>query len=90
MDEKDRLELEEEISIREDELRVAFWQFLEVVMESDADRLYNLNSDEITDILSDVIDVIADKHYLPVYRPVIRDGEDGEIEYIEYPYERLW
>ena len=82
MDEKDRLELEEEISIREDELRVAFWQFLEVVMESDADRLYNLNSDEITDILS--------KHDLPVYRPVIRDGEDGEIEYIEYPYERLW
>lgn len=90
MDEKDRLELEEEISIREDELRVAFWQFLEVVMESDADRLYNLNSDEITDILSDVIDVIADKHDLPVYRPVIRDGEDGKIEYIEYPYERLW
>lgn len=90
MDEKDRLELEEEISIREDELRVAFWQFLEVVMESDADRLYNLNSDEITDILSDVIDVIADKHDLPVYRPVIRDGEDGGIEYIEYPYERLW
>ena len=41
------------------------------------------------DIKEHVLEYIARKHRLPIYRPMYLEGEDGKDFYSEYPYEEM-
>lgn len=89
LDENEMDDLKDEIDMREEELFIAFMDFLEVVFEHNTDYIYDDgNLDEIQSMLDGTLKSIGVDHGLRIYRPkIITDGKSGEKLFIEYPYE---
>lgn len=83
-----RMEREDIISEREDELSMAFEDFMLVVLNEDAYLLdESYNTDELNEMLSEILTIISN-HAFPVYRPMfVQDIESNTEVYSEYPYE---
>lgn len=94
-DDEDELEtrqaIEDAIYEREDELRLAMCDFLQVVLcEGDysTEIVDACESGMVDEILDHVLEYIATVYCLDVYRPtLITDDEDGCEMYTEYPYD---
>ena len=72
---------------REDELQMAFKDFMSVVLECD-DILYGADMEaEIADLLDQVLQTISDAGYTSIRRPMYVQNEDGTETLLEYPYE---
>lgn len=84
----DMQELQDEIDLREEDLMIAFHDFMEVVFERDLEMLYceGIDSD-LKSMLDEFLEMIACKYGYPVYRPMFFEDDDGEMDYVEYPYE---
>lgn len=78
-----------EIDDREMELASAFSDFFDTVLyQSDCE--YTRERDGIEkDCLEHILEYVARKHGVSLYRPMWVDYGDGDIEYEEYPYESL-
>ena len=73
---------------RDEQLKLAFYDFLCTVVE-DEDLIYDgAYEDEIEAIMDGVLQQVSDLG-LPVRRPTQVDGEDGTY-FIEYPYEETF
>lgn len=78
-----------EIDDREEELAYAFCEFFETALRQ-SDIEYSPERDDIEkDCLEHILEYIARKHNVAVYRPMWVDYGDGDIEYEEYPYDSL-
>ena len=87
LDMSEDTDIEQEIiDDREDELTVLFENFL-------FDLLPNTDEDTLSEIASDVkehmLEYIARKHGMPIYRPMYLEDEDGEDFFSEYPYKEM-
>lgn len=82
---------EDAIYEREDELRFALCDFLEIVLREDGDGLEAMDIygvEMIDEMLDRILECIATEFCLEVYRPTIITDEDTGCElYVEYPYE---
>jgi hypothetical protein len=74
------------IADRENQITVLFENFLfDLLPDTDEDTI-----SEITDDVKEhILEYIARKHGLPVYRPMYLEDEDGEDFFSEYPYEEM-
>lgn len=84
-----RSDMEDAIYEREDEILMAFEDFLEVLMEADRDILYDGYHDkQFDDLLNKVVRTIAVDAGIRVRRPMFLVDERTGLEvYTEYPYE---
>lgn len=74
------------IAERENEIDVLFQNFLfDLLPDTDEDII----ATAADDIKEHVLEYIARKHRLPIYRPMYLEGEDGKDFYSEYPYEEM-
>lgn len=72
---------------REDELQMAFKDFMSVVLECD-DVFYGADMEaEVDNLLDLVLQKIADEGYSSIRRPMYIQNEDGTETLLEYPYE---
>lgn len=86
LDSEDEYINQELISAREDEIDVLFQNFLfDLLPDTDEDII----ATAADDIKEHVLEYIARKHRLPIYRPMYLEGEDGKDFYSEYPYEEM-
>lgn len=88
-DEVTRSDMEDAIYEREDEILMAFEDFLEVLMEEDRDVLYDGYHDkQFDELLNKVVRLIATEFGIRVRRPMFLVDEATGLEvYAEYPYE---
>lgn len=86
LDSEDEYINQELISAREDEIDVLFQNFLFDLLPDTDDDIIATAAD---DIKEHVLEYIARKHRLPIYRPMYLEGEDGKDFYSEYPYEEM-
>lgn len=84
-----RSDMEDAIYEREDEILMAFEDFLEVLMEESRDVLYDGYHDkQFDDLLNKVVRLIATESPVRVRRPMFLIDEVTGLEvYAEYPYE---
>lgn len=84
-----RSDMEDAIYEREDEILMAFEDFLEVLMEESRDILYDGYHDkQFDDLLNKVVRLIATESPVRVRRPMFLTDEATGLEvYAEYPYE---
>lgn len=84
-----RSDMEDAIYEREDEILMAFEDFLEVLMEEDRDVLYDGYHDkQFDELLNKVVRLIATESCVRVRRPMFLIDEVTGLEvYAEYPYE---
>lgn len=86
-----RQDMEDTIYEREDELRLAMCDFLQVVLQEGNDGteiMDTYGSGLVDEILDHVLEYIATECCLDVYRPtLITDEETGCEMYTEYPYD---
>lgn len=81
-----RQELEDEIYEREDELRLALCDFLQVASEG-ADT-FDHDEPDVSEMLDYILEYLAVERCLSVRRPTfITDPNTGEEYYAEYPYD---
>lgn len=78
---------EDAISEREIELDDAFISLLDSILEGGIDSVVEDADEVYEDIKDHVLEYIARKHKLPIYRPMMLEDEDGEEFFTEYPYE---
>lgn len=77
------------IQDRENELSLAFEDFFSTaVWQSDIDVTDDREAIE-RDCLEHILEYLARKHNVAIYRPMWIDYGDGDIEYEEYPYDSL-
>lgn len=77
---------QEIIAKRENEIDVLFQNFLfDLLPDTDEDII----ATAADDVKEHVLEYIARKHRLPIYRPMYLEGEDGKDFYSEYPYEEM-
>ena len=84
-----KMEMEDTIYEREDELLYAMGDFLQTVLRDGVDGtdvVDTLGLDIVNDILDTTLQYIAETYDLPVYRPTFVTDENGNEEYTEYPY----
>jgi hypothetical protein len=84
-----RSDMEDAIYEREDEILMAFEDFLEVLMEENRDTIYDGYHDkQFDDLLNKVVRTIAVDSGVRVRRPMFLIDERTGLEvYTEYPYE---
>lgn len=82
---EDMHEILEEITIREEEIKTAFEQFMDTVMEHDQDEIYGERdvSPTYSMLLEDFFQIASSKYGFSIYRPGITD----EGLFVEYPYD---
>ena len=84
-------DMEDIVYEREDELRLALCDFLQVVLmdlEDGVDIESYYGPGIIDEILDYFLEYLGSEQRLPVYRPMfITDDETGEEVYTEYPYD---
>lgn len=86
LDDEDVYINQEIIAERENEIDVLFQNFLfDLLPDTDEDII----ATAADDIKEHVLEYIARKHRLPIYRPMYLEGEDGKDFYSEYPYEEM-
>lgn len=79
--------IEDEIYLREDSLEFAVTDFLEVLLScSGPEQIKKLYGDIIQDFLDRVCTVLAEDFLISVYRPTWIDDDEGNPQYVEYPY----
>ena len=79
-------DLMDDIYEREDALDLALRDFLEVVLQRNEVSIRAIDVNTFTDVLEDVLSVIAE-HGFPIYRPMfIADDDTGSELLVEYPY----
>lgn len=77
---------QEIIAKRENEIDVLFQNFLfDLIHDTDEDAI----AAAADDIKEHMLEYIARKHNLPIYRPMYLEDEDGKDFYSEYPYEQM-
>lgn len=84
-----KMEMEDTVYEREDELVYAMGDFLQNALREGVDGtdvVDTLGLDIINDILDTTLQYIADAYDLPIYRPTFVTDENGSEEYVEYPY----
>lgn len=92
-DEKDLTEQDKQdnVYMREDELRFAMCDFLKVALSLACDPveiLYEYGTAFVDDMLDTILEYIGLEHGLEVYRPMfLVDDETGDEIYTEYPYD---
>lgn len=86
-----RQDMEDAMYEREDELRLALCDFMQVALREDGDGTDIMDTygvDMVDDILDIVLEYMATEHCLDIYRPtIITDDETGCELYTEYPYD---
>lgn len=84
-DDESIVDIEDQIYEREDELLMAFKDFLEVVV-GDYETVFEGDDDEqFKDMFEGIIETIALDYGYNIYRPMFIDV-DGVEEFVEYPY----
>ena len=87
LEELTRIEQEDTIRERDDDLFVAFEDFMTIVLDEDAYIMDDKSfADEIYQVMDEVLELIA-SHDFPVYRPMYLQDESGTDVFVEYPYE---
>lgn len=82
-----RQEQEDIICEREDELRMALFDFLDIVSDSRADSSIDTYGESIMDeMLNDILTILSDQYGVDVYRPRFVEYPNGEEYFDEYPY----
>lgn len=76
----------EEIEEREDEIDDLFNDFLGEIIFDGVPEEYFM-PEEIAEMRDDVIEMLALKYGVPVYRPVFIQDDNGDFMYVEHPYE---
>lgn len=87
--ESTKMEMEDAVYEREDELLYAMGDFLQTVLQEGVDGsdvVDTLGLDVVNDILDTTLQYIAETYDLPVYRPTFVTDENGNEEYVRYPY----
>jgi len=86
--ELERQDIDDKIYEREDELRLAMSDFLEILLNCKGpEELEAFYGDIIEDLLDGFCQFLADEHLISVYRPTwITDDDTGCEIYTEYPY----
>ena len=88
MTEQDR---QDNVYVREDELRFAMCDFLKVALNLDCDPVEIMSecgAALVDDVLDAILEYIGIEHGLEVYRPMfLIDEENGDEVYTEYPYD---
>lgn len=86
-----RQDIEDIMYEREDELRLALCEFLQVVLQEGKDGVDVMDiygTAMVDEALDDILEYIATELRLDVYRPtIITDAESGCEIYTEYPYD---
>lgn len=80
-------EIQTKIENRETELQIIFENLIADVVGESALNDLEVSDDAVSDIKEHVLEYIARKHNMPVYRPMYLEDEDGKDFYEEYPYE---
>ena len=82
---EDMHEILEEITIREEEIKTAFEQFMDTVMEHNQNEIYGERDVSFiySAMLDDFFQIASEKYGFTIYRPTIT--ENGL--YTEYPYD---
>jgi len=75
------------IDCREDDLYYAFMKFMEVVIETDEPLYKKENQKKILNMMNHIIEFISKENGFKVYRPMFIVDDNGNKEFIEYPYE---
>lgn len=82
---------QDNVYIREDELRLAMCDFLKVALNLDCDPVEIIpeyGAALVDDVLDAILEYIGIEHGLEVYRPMFLVDEDtGDEMYSEYPYD---
>ena len=82
---------QDNVYVREDELRFAMCDFLKVALNLDCDPVEIMSecgAALVDDVLDAILEYIGIEHGLEVYRPMfLIDEESGEETYTEYPYD---
>lgn len=82
-------DLQESIDDREATLEWAMREFLEIVLDS-SNVFANSEIDLIVeDCLDHILEYVARKHGVDIYRPMWIEYDDGEVECEDYPYDKL-
>lgn len=76
----------EDMFERELDLEDAMCAFLEVALANSGVSSLSLTDDEIQDITDHILEYIARRHQIDIYRPMFLETDDGG-EYHEFPYE---
>lgn len=78
---------QDEVFEREDQLKLAFYDFMVAVVE-DEDLIYDGGFDEqISEIMEETLVNIA-AYGFPIRRPTYMEDDDGEEKLVDYPYEQ--
>lgn len=82
---------QDNVYVREDELRFAMCDFLKVALNLDCDPVEIMSecgAALVDDVLDAILEYIGIEHGLEVYRPMfLIDEENGDEVYTEYPYD---
>jgi len=82
---------QDNVYVREDELRFAMCDFLKVALNLDCDPveiMSDCGAPLVDDVLDAILEYIGIEHGLEVYRPMFLIDEDsGDEVYTEYPYD---
>lgn len=84
LDDKSVVEIEDQIYEREDELLMAFKDFLEVVI-GDYETVFEGDDEQFKDMFEDILEMIGLDYGYNIYRPMFIEA-DGEEVFVEYPY----
>ena len=84
-----RIDQEDQIYEREDEIYLAFQDFLQVLAEDDYSIKDTFSEDaEVNEIIDHIVEFLAIDHGIRIRRPMfIVDSDSGIEEFCEYPYE---
>lgn len=83
-------EIEDMISEREDALDCAIYNFVTTVMMDENYDVTCAGFDEILDDIKEhILEYMARKHKLPIYRPMVLEYDDGTEEVSDYPYDDM-
>lgn len=79
---------EMEIEQREDEIDMAIWDALSIILDNGTYCLAETN-EICEDVKEHLLEYLYRKWGLEIYRPMVIEFNDGSEEYKEYPYEYL-
>lgn len=80
-------DIQDKIEDRETELQIVFENLIADVIGKIALNDLEISDDVISDIKEHVLEYVARRHGIPVYRPMYLEDEDGKDFYEEYPYD---
>jgi len=81
-------DMEDAIYEREDELTFAMYDLLEIVLGRTIDEIAGIHGkDFVQQVVDDFCEYLANDHCVSIYRPTILPTDDGDEEFVEYPYD---